>query len=67
MDPTSKVLPKMKFGRTKVIAIMQNVIGEYSFSQIIEKLKTEVFSIIVDESNSPNNQQKFDRYGPSFA
>lgn len=32
MDPASKVLPKMKCGRTKATAIVQNVIGEYSFS-----------------------------------
>ncbi|KAK7602254.1 hypothetical protein V9T40_009695 [Parthenolecanium corni] len=51
MDPDSKVLPKMTCDRTKATAIVQNVIGGYSLSQVIEKLKTNLFSVILDELN----------------
>lgn len=46
MDPGSKLLLKIKLGRTKATAIVQNVMGKYSFSQVAEK-----FSLIIDESN----------------
>lgn len=47
MDLESKVLQKMKGGRTKATAIAQEVIRHYSYSQITVKLKTEIFSMYV--------------------
>ena len=48
--PDSEIAKHIKCGRTKVTAIMNKVTGEESFSQLIEALKVNNFSLIVDES-----------------
>lgn len=48
--PDSAVAKKLKCGRTKATAIVKNVTGRESFTQLIETLKQQKFSLIVDES-----------------
>ncbi|CAG9840758.1 unnamed protein product [Diabrotica balteata] len=48
--PDSEIAKKMKCGRTKVSSVVKNVIGKQNELNIINILKTDKFSLIVDES-----------------
>lgn len=50
LDPDSKVLKGISCGRTKCSAIMKNVIGKFSFNKLVEILRQQKFSLMVDES-----------------
>lgn len=48
--PDSKVALKLKCGRTKTESIVTNVIGAVGNNSVIELMKKNKFSIILDES-----------------
>lgn len=48
--PDSEIAKKYSSKRTKTTAIVNNVIGSYSFDKTLNVLKTHKFSLIVDES-----------------
>lgn len=49
-DKNSPVLQKMTGDRTKVTKLVTNVVGEFSFNELVNYLKLNNFSIMVDES-----------------
>jgi len=48
--PDFKIALNLTLGSTKSIAIVKNVIGKFTSEEIANKLKTTLFSIIIDES-----------------
>lgn len=46
----SEIAKRIKCGRTKLTAIIKNVTGKFSSTNLIENMKHSKFSIIVDES-----------------
>ncbi|KAJ8980514.1 hypothetical protein NQ317_007934 [Molorchus minor] len=48
--PDSKIAKSLKSARTKTTNIIKNVMGLYSFRAIIEVLKNNKFSLIIDET-----------------
>ncbi|XP_058828537.1 uncharacterized protein LOC131688348, partial [Topomyia yanbarensis] len=48
--PNSKVLAKLKLGRTKTTAIVGGVLAEEQHDELVSKMKERSFSLIVDES-----------------
>lgn len=48
--PDSNIAQEIKMGRTKAASITRNVIGACHFSTLIAKMKTQYFSILIDES-----------------
>jgi len=48
--PDSKVALNLTLGRTKSKAVVKNIIGKCTSEEIANKLKTSLFSIIIDES-----------------
>lgn len=50
MDPSSEILKKMSCCRTKCTALIKSAIGQYSFDEVIEKIRVSKFSLMIDES-----------------
>ncbi len=50
MCPDSKIAKEIKCARTKVTALINHVTGEENKEKLIDQLKTNKFSLIVDES-----------------
>jgi len=48
--PDSKIAKELKCGRTKATSLVTNVIGVLSKSRIIDDLRVNKFSILLDES-----------------
>lgn len=50
VDPKSEVIKKMTLGRTKCAAIVNGVISSYAFDQILHHIKSNKFSLLIDET-----------------
>jgi len=48
--PESDVIKQFSCNRTKATSIVSNVIGQFDFDNRISKMKTQFFSIMIDES-----------------
>lgn len=48
--PDSKIVNGIQMGRTKATLITKNVIGSCHFENLIHKMQTQYFSILIDES-----------------
>ncbi|XP_057321770.1 uncharacterized protein LOC130665418 [Microplitis mediator] len=48
--PDSELAKHITFGRTKAHAIITNVTGKVSYEELVDRLRKEKFSLIVDES-----------------
>lgn len=53
--PESNVVKHLTCNRTKATAITNNVIGKYEFENLIERMKTQSFSIMIDESTDKSS------------
>lgn len=53
--PESQVIQNLTFNRTKATALVINVIGNYNFEKLIAKMKTQHFSILIDESTDKSS------------
>lgn len=49
--PDSKIAKDLAFGRTKATAFLNNVLGEEEHKQLIQHLKNNRFSLIVESLN----------------
>lgn len=56
--PDSDIAKKLSCGRTKTTAILCNVLGDESFTQLCNELKDKRFSLIVDESTDKSTTVK---------
>lgn len=50
LDNDKHVQGKLSCDQTKCTAIVKNVIGRYSFENLVQTLKNQKFSLIIDES-----------------
>jgi len=55
--PESDVIRNISCNRTKATEIVCNVIGEYSCMNLIDRMKNNLFSIMIDESIDKSNTQ----------
>jgi len=53
--PESDVIRNISCNRTKATAIVCNVIGEYSSMNLTDRMKNNLFSIMIDESTDHSN------------
>lgn len=53
--PESEVIKKITCNRSKATAIVKNTIGKQGFEDLVEKLKTQYFSILIDESTDKSS------------
>lgn len=53
--PESDVIRNIACNRTKATAIVCNVIGEYRYMNLIDRMKNNLFSIMIDESTDKSN------------
>lgn len=53
--PESDVVKNISCNRTKATAIVCNVIGKHGSANLIERMKTNIFSIMIDESTDKSN------------
>lgn len=53
--PESNVVKNLTCNRTKATAITNNVIGKYEFENLIERMKKQSFSIMIDESTDKSS------------
>lgn len=53
-DP--EVAKELKLGRTKITSITKNVLGDHQFTTIVDCLRQNKFSIIIDESTDVGNK-----------
>jgi len=53
--PESEDIKKITCNRSKATAIVKNTIGKQGFEDLIEKLKTQYFSILIDESTDKSS------------
>jgi hypothetical protein len=56
-DRTSKVLQKMKCDRTKCTNLIQNVVAQHEFEEIVSELRETKFSLMVDETTDRVSQK----------
>lgn len=52
----STLASKIHCGRTKITALVENVLGPYSIELVLKQLKDTYFSIATDASNKGNNK-----------
>jgi len=50
LAPESEVLKNVSCNRAKATSIVKNVVGEYAFEILVDKMKKQYFSIIIHES-----------------
>lgn len=55
LAPESEVLKNVSCNRTKATSIVKNVVGKYGFEILVAKMKTQYFSIIIDESTDKSS------------
>lgn len=55
LAPESEVLKNVSCNRTKATSIVKNVVGKYGFEIFVAKMKTQYFSIIIDESTDKSS------------
>ncbi|KAF0730139.1 zinc finger protein 862-like, partial [Aphis craccivora] len=53
--PESDVVKNISCNRTKATAIVCNVIGKHGSANLIERMKTNIFSIMIDESTDKSS------------
>jgi len=51
----SNVVKNLTCNRSKMTALTNNVIGKYKFENLIERMKTQSFSIMIDESTDKSS------------
>lgn len=54
-DPNSPELKKISDDRTKVVKLITVIIGDHSFSELLNHLKSNHFYIMIDESTDIGN------------
>lgn len=55
IDPNFEIIQTMTCNRTKATAVVNQVIGKYEFENLISKIKTKYFSILIDESTDKSS------------
>ena len=55
MHLDEEVIKKMSCGRTKCRSIIHNVSGRYSFDCLVDKVRGNKFSIMIDESTNKSS------------
>lgn len=50
LDLESKVFTKIKLGRTKVAAVVNGVFGEVQHEDLVQRMRSSNFSLLIDES-----------------
>lgn len=57
LAPESEVLKNVSCNRTKATSIVKNVVGKHAFEILVDKMKKQYFSIIIDESTDKSSIQ----------
>ncbi|XP_022161704.1 uncharacterized protein LOC111027613 [Myzus persicae] len=55
LAPESEVLKNVSCNRTKATSIVKNVVGKHAFEILVDKMKKQYFSIIIDESTDKSS------------
>lgn len=53
--PESQVVQNLTCNRTKATDLVKNVIGDYHFEKHIARMKSQYFSILIDESTDKSS------------